>query len=284
MQIEIKITGDGLNKTFSLDTDSTKDIIATVKKYHLDLLGSWSMTNGEAVFDPYDEEISAKGLKILSYLLANEGGGGVPVEDFTGKVLRWAKFVQHYDFSKIPPFNLSLICGAVLTIWERVKMSVSSEGVIVLGGEPDYCPLYAPARKLWKIVKKGTAAAPTLAACIDQKGDLLYRMPGSKDNEFIHLKPISKRCVCVTLPDGTKKTFTSYREALDFIEIYPAYGLSGKPKSKGYIVRPVPPKGADNIEVILPDGMRRFFMTYSDAQDFAKAYTQEERWTKKSKS
>lgn len=272
MQIEIKITGDGLNKTFSLDTDSNKDIIAIAKKYHLDLLGSWSMTNGEAVFDPYDEEISAKGLKILSHLLAHEGGGGVPTEDFAGKVLRWAKVVEHYDFSKLPSFDLSLICGAILAIWEKVKMDVSPEGAIVLGGEPDYCPLYAPARKLWEIVKKGTSAAPALACCIDQKGDLLYRVPGSKDNEFIHLRPISKRCVCVTLPDGTEKTFTSCREALDFIEIWPAYGLSGKPKSKGYIVRPVPPKGSDNIEVILPDGTREFFMTYRDAQDFAKAY------------
>ena len=272
MQIEVKVTGDGLNKTFSLDTDSNKDIIAIAKKYHLDIIGSWSMTNGDAVFDPYDEEISAKGLKILSHLLSGEWSGGVPTEDFAGKVLRWAKLVQHYDFSKIPLFDLSLICGVVLAIWEKVKMGVSSEGVIILGGEPDYCPLYEPACKLWKIVKKGTAAAPELACCIDQKGDLLFRVQGSEDNEFIHLRPISKRCVRVTLPDGTEKTFASYREALDFIKIYPAYGLSGEPSSKGYEVRPVPPKGSDNIEVILPDGTREFFMTYCDAQDFAKAY------------
>ena len=159
MQIEIKITGDGLNKTFSLDTDSDKDIIAIAKKYHLDILGSWSMANGEAIFDPYEEEISAKGIYILSHLLAHEGGGGVPTEDFTRKVLRWAKVVEHYDFSKLPPLDLSLICGAVLAIWEKVKMVVSPEGYIVLGGDPDYCPLYEPARKLWKMVKKGNGIA-----------------------------------------------------------------------------------------------------------------------------
>ena len=279
MKVEVTITDGGIEKTFSLDEEKPEDpndavnpILAIAKKYHLDLLGSWSRGCGEAIMVKGDEHISALGMHVLCRMITGEWCGAVPTEDFTGPIHTWVKLVQHYDFPKLPPLDLSLICGAVLAVWERVTMNVSPEGRIVLGGEPDYCPIYGPACKLWRIVKEGTAAAPELACCIDQKGDLLFRVQGSENNEFIHLRPISKRCVRVTLPDGTEKTFASYREALDFIKIYPAYGLSGEPSSKGYEVRPVPPKGSDNIEVILPDGTREFFMTYRDAQDFAKVY------------
>lgn len=153
MQIEIKIAEDGSEK------------LEAVKKYHLDLLGSWCKVYGGVVFNPYEEEIHAKGLKILSHLLSGEWSGGVPAEDFTGKILRWAKLVERYDFSKIPPLDLSLISGTLLAIWEHVRMNVFPEGYIVLGGEPAFCPLYEPARKLWKTVKEGNAIAFELNRC-----------------------------------------------------------------------------------------------------------------------
>ena len=161
MQIEIKIAEDGSEK------------LEAVKKYHLDLLGDWCKVYGGIVFNPYEEEIHAKGFKILSHLLSGEWSGGVPTEDFTGKILRWAKLVERYDFSKIPPLDLSLISGALLAIWERVRMNVFPEGYIVLGGEPAFCPLYEPARKLWKIVKEGNAIAFELNRC--EKVERLHR-------------------------------------------------------------------------------------------------------------
>ena len=161
MQIEIKIAEDGSEK------------LEAVKKYHLDRLGSWCKVYGGVVFNPYEEEMHAKGLKILSHLLSGEWSGGVPTEDFAGKILRWAKLVQHYDFSKIPPLDLSLISGTLLAIWERVRMNVFPEGYIVLGGEPAFCPLYEPARKLWKTVKEGNAIAFELNRC--EKVERLHR-------------------------------------------------------------------------------------------------------------
>lgn len=160
MKVEVKIADGGVKKTFTLGeekpldpNDAVNPILAIAKKYRLDLLGSWSRGCGEAIMVDGDEHISAHGINILSRLLTGEWGGPVPTDDFTGPIYKWVRIVNHYDFSKLPPLDLSLICGAVLAVWERVTMNVSPEGRIVLGGEPDYCPIYGPACKMWKIVK-----------------------------------------------------------------------------------------------------------------------------------
>ena len=164
IQIDIKITEDASKKPECTDEDA-EHILEIAKKYRLDLLGSWLKIYGGAIFLPYEEQISAKGLRILSHLLAGEMSVGVPTEEFTGKVSRWTKIVQHYDFSKFRTLDLSLISGALLAIWERVRMNVYPEGYIVMGGEPAYCPLYEPARSLDKIVREGNAIAFELNRC-----------------------------------------------------------------------------------------------------------------------
>lgn len=202
MQVKVTITDDGVEKTFVLDTEKPEDpnaavnpILAIAKKYHLDLLGSWSRGCGEAICVPWDEHISAAGFSTLARMLAGEWGGGVPLEDFTGKIFRWVKIVQYYDFPKLPPRDLSLICGAILAVWEEATMNVSPEGRIVLGGEPDYCPLYGPACKLWRIVKEGNEMA---------------------SESDIHMTEQDGQ-VSIKYPDGDVLTFSSWREALDYI-------------------------------------------------------------------
>ena len=156
MQIEIKITEGSTEKTFSFSDreDAEVDrILETAKKYRLDLLGSWSKARGEAVMVHCDERLSSSEFSILARLFAGEWGRSIPDHDFTGPIYKWVRLVEHYDFPKLPPLDLSLICGAVLAVWERATMNVSPDERIVLGGEPDYCPIYGPASKMWKIVK-----------------------------------------------------------------------------------------------------------------------------------
>ena len=161
MKVEVKITDDGVEKTYSLDeekpadpNDAVNPILAIAKKYRLDLLGSWSRVCGEAVMVHCDERLTSAEMSILARMLTGEWSRGVPTKDFPGRIYKWVKLVEHYDFLKLPPLDLSLICGAALSVRERVTMNVSPEGAIVLGGTPDYCPLYGPACKLWKIVKE----------------------------------------------------------------------------------------------------------------------------------
>lgn len=202
MQVKITITDDGVEKTFSLDEEKPEDpndavnpILAIAKKYHLDLLGSWSRGCGEAIMVEGDEHISAQGMHVLCRMITGEWCGAVPTEDFTGPIHTWVKLVQHYAFPKLPLRDLSLICGAILAVWEEATMNVSPEGRIVLGGEPDYCPLYGPACKLWRIVKEGNEMA---------------------SESDIHMTEQDGQ-VSIKYPDGDVLTFSSWREALDYI-------------------------------------------------------------------
>ena len=88
-----------------------------------------------------------------------------------------------------------LVSAVVLACWERVDLHfwVDKDGVAqyLLGAEPNYCPLYYPARALWHIVK-----------C---------------DDDEAHMKQVGDRVYVEA--EGGKQSFSSWKDACEYVEI-----------------------------------------------------------------
>jgi hypothetical protein len=86
-----------------------------------------------------------------------------------------------------------LVSACVLACWERVDLHfwVYKDGIAqyLLGTEPNYCPLYYTARKLWQIVK----------GCDDEA----------------HIKQIGDR-IYVETKDGNQ-SFSSWGDACEYV-------------------------------------------------------------------
>lgn len=86
-----------------------------------------------------------------------------------------------------------LVSACVLACWERVDLHfwVDKDGVAryLLGAEPNYCPLYYTARKLWQIVKG--------------------------DDDEAHMKQVGDRVYVEA--EGVKQSFSSWKDACEYV-------------------------------------------------------------------
>ena len=120
-----------------------------VGTYRLADLGKWEECDGCVTFTP-KQTITFRELKAIAAMIMSDTRGYDTRADFVHPNIRkWYNAIR----KNCPERNNPVLCGAILAVWERVPMTVDTDHRIVLGGEPDYCPLFAPARDLWKIMK-----------------------------------------------------------------------------------------------------------------------------------
>ena len=211
-----------------------------VDVYRLRDLGKWDACDRCATFIP-KQTISFRELKAISAMIMSDRRGYDTTADFVHPCIRkWYNALVKINRRK----NNPVLCGAILAVWERVPMTVDTDGRITLDGEPDYCPLFAPARDLWKIMK-GEKQMSEVKVTIEWNGNTAglhpdpmkvhfagdadpnkiigavteamgYQKATPKDDEFTCMDQQGDKII-VTRPDGKKRSFPTWREAVDYI-------------------------------------------------------------------
>lgn len=164
-----------------------EDLYADVSLLGLSALGDFT---NESVFRP-QAVFSAYTLSLVLDRLQGEDIAGrlYSKTDVNPTVKVWLANLP----SHLTDEQKRLVSAVVLACWERVDLHfwVDKDGIAryLLGAEPNYCPLYYPARKLWQIVK-----------C---------------DDDEAHMKQVGDRIYVEA--EGGKQSFSCWKDACDYV-------------------------------------------------------------------
>ena len=160
---------DGVNsRTFvladllnGLDEDHTTDIFDWCRneREKVDMLGlqtahfgAWSLNADYLHFHYIEGNITANELKKLAVAIANQNTYGISTIHFEDEALRaWSVWFDLHLVT-LDTHLQRLLAATVLAVCEKTDLDVMKDGRMVIGDEPDYCPIFEPAKTLLAIV------------------------------------------------------------------------------------------------------------------------------------
>lgn len=148
---------NGLNEDKSTDIfDWCRNEIDRVDMLGLQVahFGAWSLNADYLHFHYIEGNITANELEKLTRAIQAKNAYGISTIHFEDESLRaWSVWFDLHLVT-LDTHLQRLLAATVLAVWEKTDLDVMKDGRMVLGDEPDYCPIYSWAKKLLEIVNQ----------------------------------------------------------------------------------------------------------------------------------